>query len=332
MIFKVIHSFVKNTIIFVSPFVIISLSFAINLPDVSLHKKVLNENNFYEKITSQISLLSKDIKENRIIRSTNLAGALNQSYFGYVLPEVSNQTWWRGVVESNLDNFQSWLNNGDYSGQGLKLLWPDNQINGVTNSSSADIAKYVKDTSSSGKACTAEQLKQNSANLAKLDCYFSDLNSIQNSSEKKQLLGSLSTVDITNFSWFTVVKYIKVAFNFARYFAIPIAVVYILLLASVIVSSYIVKGHAKKTSEMLFGRIGYSTLFVSVSLLIAVNGFSYFGLQAGNLLGEGVAFSGISMLLQQQLSYHIWAIISPAIFTSIIFIAFNLVLKVLPKF
>jgi hypothetical protein len=332
MILTIIHNFIKHSLIFISPFIIISLSIAINLPNTELHKKVLLEQDFYKKVSTEISKYSSDVINNKVPRSMNLEASINQSYIAYVLNDFSSSTWWQRIIESNLDNFENWLNNNDYQGDSFRLLWPDSQFKNTVLANTDKINEYIKQNSVENRECTLDEIKKFSDDLTKAQCYIKDLNSLTNQDKRNIVTGNLSKVNPVSFSWFETLRYIKLVFNVAKYLSVPVAIIYTLLVIFVIVSSYATKNSAQNTIVMILGRVGYSTFFTVGGILLGFYVTTFVGLQSASLLGYGVNIQSIQNLIQTQLFYHSFAVLSPALYVAIIFIIFHYIIKFLPKF
>jgi hypothetical protein len=118
----------------------------------------------------------------------------------------------------------------------------------------------------------------------------------------------------------------------AKYLSVPVAIIYTLLVIFVIVSSYATKNSAQNTIVMILGRVGYSTFFTVGGILLGFYVTTFVGLQSASLLGYGVNIQSIQNLIQTQLFYHSFAVLSPALYVAIIFIIFHYIIKFLPKF
>lgn len=320
MILRILFTLLRKTIIFVSPLLIIFTSVAINLPNTDLHKQTLVKQNFYQKLSTEIRNLSNKIVDGSAIKPNSLQDSLKQSYYGYILPEISTKEWLQNETEKNLDLFKVWLN--DEKDDEFKLADMTEVFTNSSNKNSEKISEFLRQTSNQNRECT--ETEKNQILNQNLNCYISKPISNQSFFENFET--------INNYNLFAPLKYLKSSYKFSKNFIIPITILYLSLIIFVIVGTKITSGESKKTVEMITGRIGYSTLISSLILFLGLNITIYTGFFANSFFSGIVNTVGLTNLIQSQLSFHIWVILAPSVYAGVIFIAMNLITKILPKF
>lgn len=324
MIFKILFSILRKTIIFISPLLIIFTSVAINLPNTDLHKQTLVKQNFYQKLSTEIKSLSNKIIDGTAIKPNSLQDSLKQSYFGYILPEISTKEWLQTETEKNLDLFKTWL--GDGKNEEFKLADTTEEFNKASNKNNEKISEFLRQTSNQNRECT--EYEKNQLNTQNLNCYLSS--PISDNSSTQSFFENFETIN--NYNLLSPLNYIKSSYNFSKNFIIPLSILYLALIIVIIVGTKVTTGESKKTVEMITGRIGYSTLISTLILIAGLNIVVYTGFFANSFFSGIVNTVGLTNLIQSQLSFHIWVVLAPSLYAGVIFIAINLITKTLPKF
>lgn len=317
---RILHALVRSTLIFISPIVIIGLCVTAILPNITLHKELLRQNNFYEKVAVEIKKYSSDVKENKISRSFNLQQALSVGFVGFVIADISTDKFWQDIIETNLDKMGNWLGDGKNSSEtnGLKIYWPDNVVKDSVNKNNLNLTNNIKANVNQGRICTSGELTAAANDTSKLECYITDVNKLENGIEKDKLLGSFSGLDPKNFTWFGAVEGLKNILNTARFYNTTILVLYALMVGVVVFSAKLVGSSSFSTLRMVLRRSGFSTLSAVIGVFISLYVGAFFTMSANSFFGMGVNISGLNQLIQSQLSIHLWAILAPAFWYGVI--------------
>jgi hypothetical protein len=146
------HSFLRNFILYFGPFVILSAVIVLNLPNPSVHKNALNQNNFYSQISTEMKTLEVKIDENSNGQTNQIAKTSGEVYNNLVWKTVgknlASPEWVKGITETNLDRTGVWLSGKTDK---LELYYPQDQVN----------AAVQKEITSTQNNATSNQITEN---------------------------------------------------------------------------------------------------------------------------------------------------------------------------
>jgi hypothetical protein len=151
---------------------IVVTSIVFVLPNAELHKKRLNDNNFYEKINAQIK---PETGSDKVILQNSFSYILSNS----IIKEIVTPTWLRGVIEKNIDITSSWLSGKD----NWELYVPTKDVEqAIQKSINRETESFVTANKKEIKVCTQSQsdtIKSEGFDLNKEFCIPSEVRNNQ---------------------------------------------------------------------------------------------------------------------------------------------------------
>jgi len=346
---RFLQSFIQGVIVAILPLLIVGFSIAFTLPNASIHKDSLIQENFYQKLNDQL-------KKNY----ANTPGSnqiLGYLIVGPVVDRLVTPDWLKDVSEKNIDFITRWLN-GDSNI--LTFYLPTSDIeNAVRSQLDIQTDKLVRDNSlsipecdntevtklktegydPSQTFCLPKEVKNGSKKLSDVlditqQSGFNSLDSIIKNNPVSSLsdqvradsvISGANQVTLSRLNWF------RDQFIAFRGQVLIFFIIFMLVLTADITLVVLSKKKVIAHIRRLFWFISTSTLSLCVFWLVLIGGVSYLGSSLNLLILPGFATTEIVNLLSWNLLRLAFNLVYPAILISVLMLFVNLVVLILER-
>lgn len=335
IIMRLLQSFIQGIIVAILPLLVVGFSIAFTLPQASIHKDSLNQENFYQKLNDQ---LKKNYSE-----APNSSQALGFIVIGPVVNKLVSPDWLKNISETNIDYITRWLH-GDSNV--LNFYLPTSEVEAaVRDGLNQQADKIVANKNMDISECNAEELKklksegydasksfclpaevksgqkklgdvlnitgQNGFNSLDNVLKNNPISSLSNQVRAESVISNANQEGLSKLNWVRdrLIDFRGKILIFSAIFAILLAVDVVL----VALSNKKILAHLRKLSWFL----STSILGLCIFWLLVTGGFSYLGSSLNLLLLPGFATSEIVNLLAWNLVRLSFNLILPALFIAL---------------
>ncbi len=346
---RLLQTFLQGFIVAILPLLIVAFSIAFTLPNASIHKDSLNQENFYSKLNDQL----KKNYEN----TPGSSQAIGYLVIGPIVNKLVTPDWLKNVSETNIDYVTRWLQ-GDSNI--LNFYLPTSDIEKVVREgideqaskiakesntnietcSTEDLAKLKTEGYDSSKTfCLPAEVKDGSKKLSEvlgvaqqngfnsLDDVLKNnpISPLSNQVRAESIISGANQVTLSRLNWARdqLLDFRSKALVYFAVFALLIAA----NLALVAFSNRKMLAYLRRLSWF----ISTSTLSLCVFWLLVTGGFAYLSSSLNLLLLPGFATSEIVNLLAWNLLRLSFNLILPALIFSGVLLLINIVMLILEK-
>ena len=332
---RLLQNFIQGIIVAILPLLVVGFSIAFTLPQASIHKDSLNQENFYQKLNDQ---LKKNYSE-----APNSSQALGFIVIGPVVNKLVSPDWLKNISETNIDYIARWLH-GDSNV--LNFYLPTSEVEAaVRDGLNQQADKIVTNKSMDIPECTAEELnklKSEGYDTSKPFCLPAEvksgqkklgdvlnitgqngfnsldnvlknnpISSLSNQVRAESVISNTNQEGLSRLNWVRdrLIDFRGKILLFSAVFAILLAVDVVL----VGLSNKKILAHLRKLSWFL----STSILGLCIFWLLVTGGFSYLGSSLNLLFLPGFATSEIMNLLAWNLVRLSFNLILPALFIAL---------------
>jgi hypothetical protein len=292
------------------PIIIVLFILSQNLLNFNLHKEVLNKDNFYTNLSSEISKTKSNIPAN---------GFTDQVLQSAFINNLSDTSWLKNFTETNINQFNTWL---EANNESFVFQIPELNL--------SQTASEIQNKYQSVQVCNNQE--ENKLKNENINCLSDKLSSIGQDSEiinadqiqsviinselasnPTEVINSLTKTDYNQYLE-DFLNSIKSFWNFLKNFMPTLTVLYFIVLAGFL--AFLGATGSKLTK--LIGRTAFTLGINTLIIFGVIYIFLYFSVSAGSVFQNQLFswFSGTNVynVLSTQLLSNFRAVINDGIY------------------
>lgn len=328
---SLLHSMLRNFVIYFGPLVIIGSTLILNLPNPEIYKQSFKTNNLYGQLSDELSKLEPNKNTSGNILEQIGTATYDNFFWSTIGKNLASKEWLQNLTETNLDRLGIWLSGKE---DNLNLFFPQDEVNQAVREEALKSAqqtnpqlKALQDTA--GQAWNeflnrGSQISQAAGNAFNDFCQKNPTQDICKPRPNNQGLNPAQqisdyTQNLTDFAnpWFTPLKTLRNGFIYIQSLAWIVILTYAAaLIFLALVSPWFAKTRIGEISAISL-KLGLNTLAATLTILASLWAIFLSGVLIRQFLTPALQQPQILNILGWQGVWTSLAILAPALIGSI---------------